>query len=389
MGNKSIMQAYFKTEVKTKTPVDILCFWGNSLCNGYSTDWLELSAGDQTAYTPDADVAGIYRWPNNTLDQTVDNSIPILLNRNYNAGTTRQFGNETFCAVDIKTSGLFSSPIHLHCFTYNGTALVDGDAERTWAPSGGSSFYWGEAMADLYHYLRYIKFKGYSPIIRFLNFSLGVLTGFSTDQTAYKNTILEMTADFRLKQYEFGGDNIAMIWGKDYPKAGNDDFPEGAAYRAGTEEVELLDTLFDSFDFYSHTPMANDTVHPRTFTVREFGRFLASKAIFYLNGNNLPVASNVTVSGTLREGQEITAAYTYTDADGDLEGATEINLTFADNASGLNELRISTIFKGQTYTLTSTHRNKYIKVKVTPISLTGALVGKCVESAWTGPVISL
>jgi hypothetical protein len=95
--------------------------------------------------------------------------------------------------------------------------------------------------------------------------------------------------------------------------------------------------------------------------------------------NSAPVASNVAVSGTPTVGQVLTAAYTYSDADGDAEGVTTFRW-----------FRNGTAIAGatsRTYTLTTADIGAMIKVEVTPVALTGTSPGTAVQSPTVGPVI--
>ncbi len=103
-----------------------------------------------------------------------------------------------------------------------------------------------------------------------------------------------------------------------------------------------------------------------------------------------PVASNVYLSGTFATGQELTGNYTYSDANGDLEGNSLHKWYKADDASGTNQLTILGA-NNQTYTLIESVLGKYISYRVTPVAQTGiipeTLTGEPVTSDFVGPVI--
>jgi len=101
--------------------------------------------------------------------------------------------------------------------------------------------------------------------------------------------------------------------------------------------------------------------------------------------NAAPVASAVSVTGCEILGEILTASYTYTDAEGDAEGATTFRWFRAVDASGTG----ATVIAGattNTYTLTALDVGFYIAVEVTPVALTGTITGAPTISSYVGPV---
>ncbi|ADZ82392.1 S-layer homology domain-containing protein [Cellulosilyticum lentocellum] len=99
-----------------------------------------------------------------------------------------------------------------------------------------------------------------------------------------------------------------------------------------------------------------------------------------------PTATVHPITGTLQIGETLTGHYTYSDVNGDLEGASTYKWYSSDNMAGLNK----TVIAGattKTYVLTSTDIGKYISFEVTPVAATGIAQGIAVESARTGPVV--
>ncbi len=97
------------------------------------------------------------------------------------------------------------------------------------------------------------------------------------------------------------------------------------------------------------------------------------------SSNTAPTASNVTITGTVQVGQVLIGNYTYSDADGDLEGASRFRW-----------LRNWFAIPGataKTYKLVLADRGARITFEVTPVALTGVLTGKAVRSPAVGPVI--
>ena len=82
----------------------------------------------------------------------------------------------------------------------------------------------------------------------------------------------------------------------------------------------------------------------------------------------LPVASAVSFSGTLQEGQLLSGTYTYSDSDGDSETTTTFNWYMSDDTGGTNKTSIST---SQNFTLTAAQLGKFISFEVTPVNSNG------------------
>ena len=118
------------------------------------------------------------------------------------------------------------------------------------------------------------------------------------------------------------------------------------------------------------------------------GAFVLAAPAPVASGNTAPVASAVTVSGTPTVGQALTAAFTYTDAEGDPAGAHQYKWYRADDASGTGIAVISGA-TAATYTLVAADLGKYITAGVIPVASSGAATGAELKAAtYTGPVAS-
>jgi PKD repeat protein len=94
--------------------------------------------------------------------------------------------------------------------------------------------------------------------------------------------------------------------------------------------------------------------------------------------NTPPIATNVNITGTARVGELLTGNYTYSDAEGDLEGISTFRWLRDDIAiAGAT---------AQTYTLVAADEGTMIKFEVTPIAQTGTSPGVPVQSDPVGPV---
>lgn len=86
-------------------------------------------------------------------------------------------------------------------------------------------------------------------------------------------------------------------------------------------------------------------------------------------GNQKPTASGVSVSGTAAVGKTLNAVYTFSDADGDSEGATVVNFYISENQNEsfyLNWKKVSDNMSSTEFTVTPICEGKWIRCKVTP-----------------------
>lgn len=81
--------------------------------------------------------------------------------------------------------------------------------------------------------------------------------------------------------------------------------------------------------------------------------------------NSLPVVSALSITGTLALAEELTAAYTYTDNDGDLESGTTYQWYRADDDVGTNKVAIPGA-DAVTYTLAGSDLGKFVSVEISP-----------------------
>ncbi|MGC9470241.1 MAG: hypothetical protein ACP5D1_01730, partial [Bacteroidales bacterium] len=98
-------------------------------------------------------------------------------------------------------------------------------------------------------------------------------------------------------------------------------------------------------------------------------RFVAVTFLLAFGGNLLaqtfPYATDVTVTGNINIGDNLTADYQYNDDDGDPESGSTYQWYRADDLSGTNEAAIAGAVT-LTYTLTSADQSKYIRFGVVP-----------------------
>ncbi|MFY0591765.1 Ig-like domain-containing protein [Roseivirga sp.] len=106
----------------------------------------------------------------------------------------------------------------------------------------------------------------------------------------------------------------------------------------------------------------------------------ATDETFTISNNVAPTATNVTFTGIFQIGQQLTGAYTFTDADNDPESGSTFKWYRSDDAAGTGKTEIT----GATtvnYTLTNDDINKFISFEVTPND--GTTAGTPVETTRT------
>jgi len=127
---------------------------------------------------------------------------------------------------------------------------------------------------------------------------------------------------------------------------------------------------------YTDLGRTNGTVYAYQLEdVDTLGAFSPKSAIVNATTNSVPVASAVSISGTLTKGSTLTGNYTYSDVNSDAQGT-----------STFRWLRNSVEIAGatsNTYILVDADITKTIVFEVTPKSSTGALVGIAVQSIGT------
>jgi hypothetical protein len=102
--------------------------------------------------------------------------------------------------------------------------------------------------------------------------------------------------------------------------------------------------------------------------------------------DNPPVASAVSITGSMRVGSVLTGNYQYTDVDGDAEGISTLRWYSATSSTGTGSTQIAT---GKTLLLTNSLIDSYIGFSVTPVAQAGVSPGATVITAtYSGPVFN-
>ncbi len=116
--------------------------------------------------------------------------------------------------------------------------------------------------------------------------------------------------------------------------------------------------------------------------------FSANNGIYSASTEAAPVASDPAIDGLTLVDQIVTAAYTYGDLNGDLEGASEIKWYIADDAEGTNKAEIVANAGNTTYTIVAGDMEKFISFSVLAVAATGTASepSYLAESNWYGPI---
>jgi hypothetical protein len=294
----------------------------------------------------------------------------------------------------------------------SGVAAANNDTIQYWRDQSGNSN--DNTQATAASRPRYVQnVLNSQPVIRFDG---------TDDYTSFTSAINTARTLFIVIKFAGAQGNYTPIWGQSttvseylynsfylenvYPQAG---YLGATWYENGTSINPLSTAYKTSWVILSVATSANVSLNQLTSDRNLGGRYMGAdvaeafvynsvlssadmdSVTYYLaNKYNItvqqaPVASSVSKSGTLQAGQVLTGSYTYSDANGDLEGTSTFKWYRADDASGTN----STFIGGATsitYTLTFTDVDKYIAFEVTPAALTGTSPGTAVKSSYTGAV---
>lgn len=377
------------TAVPAKTTAHLTFCVGDDMVNGLHSSFAIGYWGsifDWEKYVPDAIITKCKRWDGIRMDTGGAHEMTyryLYLFREYNyrgQSPDPSTGNETMIGVDMYDSGDYTGEIFLHAYTVNNSTLINGEQ--------ASSLIWSKDDTDglLYEFYReadtVIKTlirKGYNVVINGVNFTTSVFATGSVNSNDYKTELENLMDNFRTRYSEYNTGTIPFIMGKLNTLSRG---AQAVAYNTGL--AAITDSYLDYFDL-TEMPMFTNLHHPRTITQRCWGRFCASGFYKLAEGGSYPVASAVSINGTLQVGQYVTANYNYS---GSSEGETEILVKYADDAAGTNAVYIQIHRTGeQGSQLTVVMIGKFIQVIVIPVSTVSPIYGKPVASAYAGPVI--
>ena len=180
-----------------------------------------------------------------------------------------------------------------------------------------------------------------------------------------------------------------------YTYADNEGDPEGTStfqwYRAddalGTNSVAISGATGSTY-----TPVPADIGFYVSFAVIPIATTGTITGIETFSGyggpvdaNDPPVASSVSNTGCYIAGETLTATYTYSDDEGDPQGASTFQWYRAVDASGTGASAIVGA-TASTYTLQAADIAQFIAVEVTPVATSGTSPGVAVVSDYNGPI---
>ncbi len=108
------------------------------------------------------------------------------------------------------------------------------------------------------------------------------------------------------------------------------------------------------------------------------------EAVENIVGSEVPVATDVVVTGNAQPDEVLTGTYVFTDPDGDLEGESKYQWYESTDAAGTSPLKLLGE-SSLTYTVTADMTGKFVAFEVIPVSATGGadyLVGEPALSAF-------
>jgi hypothetical protein len=162
----------------------------------------------------------------------------------------------------------------------------------------------------------------------------------------------------------------------------------GFCYSSNVTTPSLSDNVIDaelssdnSFTTSLSGLNSGTTYYIRAFATNSAGTTYGA-GINLQTDNQAPILSNIQISGTSEVNKTLRTTYTYTDAEGDAEGATTFQWYMADDATGTGE----TIIDGatvDTFLVKDAQDGKFLRVAITPKAVTGTITGIEVKSNFT------
>ena len=124
-------------------------------------------------------------------------------------------------------------------------------------------------------------------------------------------------------------------------------------------------------------------VTPIALTGTPIGNAVLSPVSSLVSSNQAPTATNLSITGTVEVGEQLTGGYLYSDAESDSQGISLFNWYKSSTKTGTKIL----IHSGSTtYTLLSSDKGFYIFFEVTPVAVSGTSPGLTVMSSNVGKV---
>lgn len=161
----------------------------------------------------------------------------------------------------------------------------------------------------------------------------------------------------------------------------------GFVYTVDVAEPTVMDSLVlaTSSDGYFITTLtglkSSRHYNVRAYAKNEMGIGYGQVESF-TTGNATPTATGLSMTGLIEVTNEVTAVYTYVDAENDPEDVSTIQWYVAEDASGQGETAIAGATE-KTYLISESLLGKYIRFGVTPKAVKGNPVGTEVKSVFS------
>jgi hypothetical protein len=149
------------------------------------------------------------------------------------------------------------------------------------------------------------------------------------------------------------------------------------------DKVELMDTEGD-FEALMENLTSGTIYRVRAYATNSVGTGYGEVKEF-TTGNAAPVATNVAFTGDMEVNKELTATYTYSDAENNAQSGSTFQWYMANDAAGAGQTAIAGATE-LTFTIQEEQQGKYIAFGVTPKAATGNIEGTEVRSTFVGAV---
>jgi hypothetical protein len=126
------------------------------------------------------------------------------------------------------------------------------------------------------------------------------------------------------------------------------------------------------------------TYHVRAYATNSVGTGYG-EVVDFTTSNAAPEATGITITGLVQVPEKLTATYTYTDSENDVESESTFQWYIATDGTGTGETAIAGA-TALTYDIQKADEFKFIRIGITPKSSTGTSSGAEVKSSFVGPV---
>jgi hypothetical protein len=151
-----------------------------------------------------------------------------------------------------------------------------------------------------------------------------------------------------------------------------------------TDDTTYVGVTSGSFNSVLTNLQPSTKYYVRAYATNEIGTGYGD-VVDFTTGNAAPIATNVTISGTPETDMQVTAAYTYSDAESDSESGTTFQWYRADNSGGAGKAPIDGA-TSEAYIIQAEDKDKFISVGVIPKAAAGTVAGTEVQSSYIGPI---